>query len=417
MLRHTWTIPFLFPTLLVAQDTLRIDLPAAEALLQRNSLELVVQRYAVDVAAAEKIQARLFHNPSVMTEWSAFAPGPKFFDVGEPNGQKAVTVEQLFRIGGQRSLAIRAAGERVRISEAEYAELAAALRAQLHAALYHLHYTERSIDAIDSQLGVLKNIVDAYGKQAEKGNVSMREVTRLRASYFSLNSQRAELARDINATRADLSVLLGTNAPIAFSTRPNDLLAMRPLAATDAELIAAAERDRPKLMAARAGLEAAGTTAKLERRLALPDLSLGGTYDQNSNYIQDYWGLNAGIVIPLFDRNQGGIARSKAELEIARTEMDLTKQVLHSEVYRALADLRSLQNQHEHTPNGFAEQLDQLSESLIDNYIKANLSLLEFTDLFEAYTASIIGINALEADLQSAYSQLEFVTGQRLFER
>lgn len=400
-----------------AQDTLRISLNEADDLLRTRSLELIAQHYAIDQAEADRVQARLFNNPSLSTEWSVRPSTGRFFDVAQPSGQKAVSVEQLFRIGGQRSLAVKAAAQRTVLSEAEYSELAAALKYQLHGALYRQYYLDRAIASISSQLVVLKNIVDGYGVQLEKGNVSLREVTRLRTSFFALNGQRTELTRQQNAAQEDLGVLLGELRPVRFMPSPTDLVAIRSLPADTAQLIANAEAQRPRLLAANASAEASDLELKYQRRMALPDLALGATYDQNSNYLHNYTGLNAGISIPLFDRNQGRIARARAASAQAHTELQLERLTVRREVQRTYNDLHALQDQYTNTTQGFGQQLDQLSESLIDNYVKSNISLIEFTDLFESYTASIIALNLLEADLQNAYEELEFVSAQRVFQR
>ncbi|MBL7952904.1 MAG: TolC family protein [Flavobacteriales bacterium] len=418
MLRTALTIASL-PLLLAthAQDTLKLGLNEADQLLSSRSLALIAQRYEIDQAEADRVQAKLFYNPTISTEWSMRPSTGSFFDVAQPNGQKAVSIEQLFRIGGQRSLAVKAAAQRTKLSEAEYAELAAALKLQLHSALYREYYLDRAIAAITSQLTVLKNIVDGYGVQLEKGNVSLREVTRLRTSYFALNGQRADLQREQNAIQADLSILLSEQRPIDFTPTAADLAAIRPLPLDTAQLISTAENQRPRVQAAAANAMASELDLKYQRRMALPDLALGATYDQNSNYLPNYTGLNAGISIPLFDRNQGRIARARAGNEQARAELALEQLTVRREVLRAYQDLRSLQDQYTNTTQGFGEQLDQLSGSLIDNYVKSNISLIEFTDLFESYNASIIALNKLKADLQNAYEELEFVSAQRLFQR
>lgn len=400
-----------------AQDTLRLSLTEADALLQQRSLALVAQRYAVEAADAERIQARLFHNPSVSTEWSIHPPSGRFFDVAQPDGQMAVHVEQLFRIAGQRSLAMRAAAKRTALAEAEYAELAAALRYQLHAALYRQYYTLHAVDAIDSQLDLLKELVVAYGLQLERGNVSLREVARLRTAYFQLNDQRTRLRTELNALQQELGNLLMEERPVLAAPQPAELDMVRALPQDSLALIAMAQANRPMMQAAEADLEAGELDLKLQRRLAVPDLVIGGTYDRQSNYIHNYTGLNVGISVPLFDRNQGNIQRARAETEAARARRDHLRQHVRQEVLRALADLRALQQHYLTTTQGLDAQLVQLSESLMGNYAKSNLSLLEFTDLFESYTIGIIAINALKADLQQAHEELEYVTGQRLFER
>lgn len=400
-----------------AQDTLWIDLRAADSLLAERSLTLIAQRYEVDKADADRVQARLFNNPMVSTEWSVRPSTGKFFDVAAPNGQMAVQVEQLFRVAGQRGLGVRMAEARVELATAEYAQLVAALRYRLHSDLYRQFYLTRAITAITSQLDLLKGVVDAYGVQFEKGNVSLKETTRLRASYFQLNDQRVRLSTELNSIQEELRTLLMEDRMIVSTPRTKEVVPIRALVQDSLSLIQQAEANRPHVKAMQAELAARELDLQLQRRTAYPDLSLGATYDRNSNYLPNYTGLNVGVSIPIFDRNQGNIKRARAGAEQAQANMDLTRQSVRQEVIRALADLRVLQGHFDNTTLGLDEQLDQLSASLVGNYVNNNLSLLEFTDLFESYTNSIIAINALKADLQQAYEELEYVTGQRLFDR
>lgn len=418
MLRRAFpaVLPLLLASSSIAQDTLHVSIHAADSLLLARSLDLIAQRYEVDKAEADRVQARLFNNPSFQSEWSVRPSNGSFFDIG-PGGEKVFSVEQLFRIAGQRSLAVRAAAQRKRLSEAEYAEMAAALRYRLHSDLYRQFFVHRALTAINSQLDLLKGVVDAYGGQYDKGNVSLKEVTRLRASYFALNAQRVDLRQQLNALQQELRTLLVEERTVLAAPAPAEVMPVRVLRQDSTALIGLAEQNRARLQAAQAAVDAGELDLKLQRRMAVPDLSLGATYDQNGNYLPDYTALTAGLSIPLFDRNQGRIKRANAELGQARAQLAGAQVSVRQEVLHALADLHVLQDQYTNTSQGFDEQLDQLSESLIGNYTKSNISLLEFTDLFESYNASIIAVNALKADLQNAYEELEFATGQRLFDR
>lgn len=407
----------LFPLLgFASQDTLRVTIRQADSLLQIRSLDLVVQRYEINKAEAERIQARLFSNPQIGTEWAVNPPSGHFFDVGR-NGEKAFTVEQLFQIAGQRSLAMKGAGKRVEMSTAEYAEFAAALRLRLHSALLEQFYSQRALDAISSQMALFHTVVDAYGGQYEKGNVSLKEVTRLRTTYFMLNDQRLDLRKKLNELQSDLRQLLAEERTVMAAPAPSELLPVLTIPPADSALVHLAEGNRSLLQAAQANVDAREFDLTLNRRMNVPDLTIGGTYDQRSGYVPNYTGLTVGFSLPIFDRGQGRISRAKAELDQARAQLGSSRVSVREEVLRASADLRMLQEQFAAVSPGFEEQLDQLSESLIGNYTKSNISLLEFTDLFESYNTSIITINAQKADLQNAYEELEFTTGQRLFAR
>lgn len=399
-----------------AQDTLRVDLRMADSLLVVRDLDLIAQHYEIDKADAARIQARLFNNPDLSTEWSIRPDRGAFFDAG-PNGEKQVAIEELFRIAGQRGLAIKEAEARQRFSAAQYAELAGLLRMQLHSDLYQQFYLTRAVQAIASQLVLYKTVVDGYDEQVAKGNISQKEATRLRASYFDLSGQRLAVEQQLIDVQQELHILLGDDRVVAFQPAPSQIVMPLPLPADTGALVRASLQNRPQVQVAQADLDANTLELKLQHRSVVPDLSLGVVYDQNGSYLPNYTALTAGLSLPIFDRNQGRIKLAQAQLEQSRANLGSTQRNVREQVLRAYANIRLLQDQYASVSNGFDDQLDQLSESLIGNYLKSNISLLEFTDLFESYTSAIIHVNTLKADLQNAYEQLEFATGQRLFTR
>ncbi|MCO5275871.1 MAG: TolC family protein [Flavobacteriales bacterium] len=401
---------------LQAEDTLRVTLRQADSLLAARSLALVAQQAEIDKAEAERIQARLFHNPQFSSEWVVGRTGEPFIHAGA-GGQKILAVEQLFRIAGQRSLAVRAAENGKRITEAQYAELAAALRLKLHSTLYRQYYTQRSVDAIASQLQLLKQLQEAYGGQYDKGNVSLKQVTRLRTAFFALNAQRIQLLRQLNRDQQDLRAMLAETGTVIASPTAAELQLPTAIPLPPDTLVSMAVQQRHAAVAAQAAQEAAALDLKLQRRMAVPDLALGAQYNQVGDLHPRQTAVTIGFSVPLFDRNQGRIrwaeaAGKHAEATLRQTQLDVRNEVLY-----ALEHIRVLQEQLDATNPGLDAQLDQLSESLVDNYVRNNIKLIEFTDLFESYNSTIIDLNQLMADLQNAYEELEYATGRNLFGR
>lgn len=400
----------------LAQDTLKLSIHGADSLLVSRSLALLVQQLDIDKAEADRVQARLFNNPQFSSAWVLGGNKPPYLDIGA-NGEQVLAVEQLFRIAGQRSLAVKAAGKRKNVSEAEYADLAASLRLQLHSALYSQYYAQRSLSAISSQLELLKNLQQAYGDQYTKGNVSLKDATRLRTAFFALNQQRVTLQQQANDLQQQIRDLLVESRPVVARPTAAELALPANIPFPADTLIARAQRQRPAAVAAQAELEASALDLKLQRRMALPDLALGAEYDQLGNLHPQQTSLTIGFSVPLFDRNQGRIKWAQAAQKQAEAEMGRTKLSIGNEVRAGLENIRVLQDQLAATNPGLDEQLDQLSESLVTNYVKNNIELVEFTDLFDSYNTTIIALNQLKADLQNAYEELEFATGQRLFNR
>src|SRR5690606_6246421 len=145
---------------LFAQDTLKINVHQADSLLVARNLSLIVSHYDVDKAEAAIIQARLFDNPELSTEWNLHNPDKgQWFDVGS-KGQKIFALEQVFRIAGQRNANIQLAQEQKRMTEYQYQELVRSLKYELHTSFYRFHFLNNAITNITSQLTLLKNLID-----------------------------------------------------------------------------------------------------------------------------------------------------------------------------------------------------------------------------------------------------------------
>jgi len=90
------------------------------------------------------------------------------------------------------------------------------------------------------------------------------------------------------------------------------------------------------------------------------------------------------------------------------------QQQVTNEVQSAWDVFHLLQEQFTSVGKDYETELDFLSEGVVLNYSKNNISLLEFTDLFETYNTNIIQYNQLKADLNKSYEDLVYAVGEDL---
>ena len=165
------------------QDTLKLTLGQADSLLVTRNLSLVAARYQVDAAKAQAIQARLFQNPYFSAELSLYNPESKnFFDIGYPDGSKSFAISQLVQVAGQRITGYHLAAEAAKMTELEYYDLARSLKYQMHCSFFKVCYLSRAIAIINGQLDLLNETLKGYKGQYQKGNISMKDYSRLEAS-------------------------------------------------------------------------------------------------------------------------------------------------------------------------------------------------------------------------------------------
>jgi cobalt-zinc-cadmium efflux system outer membrane protein len=107
------------------------------------------------------------------------------------------------------------------------------------------------------------------------------------------------------------------------------------------EWLAATLRESPEMTLAQQRVDLAEASLSQARRTAIPDLQLYGNLSQNNEPLDTTHkatGLNGGVQIgvqlPIFNRNQGNVAAARAEVE--RTKEELVR--LRLEVARDLAN-------------------------------------------------------------------------------
>ncbi len=396
---------------LFAQDTLRISIQQADSILLARNLTLIASRYNVDMAEAQKVQARLFRNPELSTEWNLYNPTKqKYFDTG-PQGQKIIALQQVFNIAGQRNIAIRMAEQQKKLSEFEYYEVARSLKYELHVTFFRYHYMSRAINHIRSQLALLQRLIEVYKGQYDRGNISLQELTRLNTTFFSINNQVKETQMELYSLQQDLKILLAEKRTIEpqTSTEQN----VFPILTLDA-LQQRALTNRPDFKIAEGVQQQSLLEYAMQKREAIPSLSAGVLYDQAGSYVQNYSALTLGLQVPIFNRNQGRIKAAKFLTLQSAVNVQQKRGEIDEEVEASLNRFNFMVKQDSLLERDFEQKLDQLSEGLVTNYSKNNISLLEFTDLFESYNTNIIQFNEHKANLQKSYEDLVYVVGEDL---
>lgn len=387
-----------------------MSLQQADSLLIARNLSLIVSRYEVERVEAERIQARLFNNPHLSTEWTLYNPfAEKWLDVGR-QGHKIFEIQQVFRIAGQRRANLQLLQEKYVMTEAEYEALSRTLRYELHVSFYRYHFLVQAITRIRSQLDLLGTLIEVYSEQYRKGNVSLQKITRLNTTYFTINNEVKSVQQELVMLQETLRLLLGEDRTI-LPVVTDSAIPQPPVERLEA-LIQTAAANRPELKQIRSLEAQSRIRYTLARKEAVPDLHAGLLYDQAGSFVNNYTAFTVGISIPLFNRNQGNIQAARIGIQQAEVLLQGERNRIAQEVKSAWQILAIVWEQYNAVGEEFETELDLLSEGLVKNYSKSNISLLEFTDLFEAYNTNILQYNNLKADLIRAYEELVYAVGE-----
>ena len=402
-----------------AQDTLHITLPEAEKQFLQKNLLLLSERYNIDIAKAQVIQAKLYDNPTLILSGNLYDPKEKsFFNVSNNSGQYDIAVQQIVRLAGKRNKEIKLAETSTTLSENKFSELLRTLRYSLRSNFYTLYYLQHSINAYEKQVSSLEKLNNAYEQLQTKALVTLKDALRIKSLLYSLKAEQVSLQNQLNDQQASMQLLLQANKTSFIAE--NDPNSFSPLSIEQfslQSLIDTAYSNRTDLRLVENSIIYNKQNYTLQKALAKPDLTLGAEFDKRGSFVDNASFLTVAMDLPFFKRNQGNIRAAKFSIEQSKLVADQQKQSIENEVQAAYSKFLNTDRILRSVDPAFETQFEQLLTGVTDNFQKKNISLVEFTDFYESYKNNVLQLNQLRNDRMQAIEALQFAIAKNLFTR
>ena len=400
-------------------DSLRLTLPQAEDQFRQHNLSLLATRLGIDEYRAYQAQAKLFANPTIYIEQMPYNRQTReFMPVGQNNSQQVVQVQQLLLLAGKRNKQLALAATNTKIAADRFEDLLRTLSYQLRSAFYDLYYQQQALGVYEQESNTLSQTVTLYQQQYDKGNVPLKDLTRLKAYLFSLSNERQQRLAQVADDQATLSVLLNTTPdqiirpiadPMAADPRRD------PARLSLDSLVAVAERNRPDLRGYRDQVTAERQNLTLQKAVAVPDLVVQGTFDRNGSYVPNYFGVGVGIGLPFFNRNQGNIQAARIRTQSSQQIASAYGLQVESELQRSLTKARQADLLYRTFDRKFNSDFSRLIEGVTLNYRKQNINVVEFLDFFDSYKISQLQFVQLQNDRMQRLEELSLAVGSDPF--
>jgi outer membrane protein, heavy metal efflux system len=303
---------------------------AASPLMTLQELEqLALQHNPTATAAAAGIDAARGRTRQVGA-W----PNPMIGYSGEEikagdldrRGEHGFFIEQTIPLGGKLRLSRDVFQKTIDRAEAVRDLQRLRILSSVRQTFYTILLTERRIQ-VQERLAALAS--EAVGVTAQLFNVGAAD----RPDYLEIEIESRRLQLQLTRSK---NALFAVRAQLAALTGVSEVVA-RPLAGSIDTAIPELERDQvlrtlreqsPELRAARAELERTRAATARSRRETYPDLFLRGGTAYNREHGEDTgrpigWEgtVEAGISVPLFNRNAGSIAAARADETRAQVEV------------------------------------------------------------------------------------------------
>jgi cobalt-zinc-cadmium efflux system outer membrane protein len=312
-------------------ESLRLE--DALALAFRNNPELAIHRADLTAARGEVIAARVYpYNPELEVEGA---------DRRGPDGSvtdRGLSLAQELELAGQRSKRRAAAGDALEAARDLYRRRRAELAARVERLFARAVAARERLGVARTDAELTRRLVELESRRLEAGAGNQLDLNLARAVAGRAERALALAEAAGRNTRAELAEQIGLDpatAPEAAGTFPD----APPSPASLDELAARALEHRADLRAAKRQVEASRRRVELQRSLAKPNLLLRGFAAHEEG--DDLTGVSLRVAVPLFDRNQGGIARAGATLDRTTAEVYALEQSVRREVAAAHARYRS----------------------------------------------------------------------------
>jgi len=387
-------------------DGLTLD-RAIDITLER-SLDLRSKFYEIPMARADILQANLRSNPvfyqdgqllqyrGTSTQFTRAAPGGP--------SQVDTNVTYPLDVSHKRQARTVVASRAERILEAQYQD---AVRNRIDdifgayvtalGARQTVRYALNSVDGWDKFVSLTRQLYEH--RQAPLADLNLAE-NKLRIARLGSRDAQASFRKAKLALGSLMNLKLDEIAKLELRGTVRDL-APPPPPVAELQKIALAER--PDIAAFRLGVSYAESAVRLAKANAFSDVYLlwqPYTLQDNIPYglkSQVSWALGLTVPIPIYNRNQGGIARAKinvtqSEVQLSNNErqllIDVETAVQEYEVSRALVEeLRDHVIPDARRVRDAAFRLWQGGETSMLNYLQAQL---DYNDVAKQYVDTAV---------------------------
>ena len=405
----------------ITMDTLHLSLDSAENIFLKNNLLLLAQKYNVDAQKALIIQAKLLPNPTF-----SFGRGP-VIPINDPasqfphsnffsNSENSVTVSQLILLAGKRNKQIKIAEANAQLAEYQFYDLIRTLKYTLRSDFFNIYYLQQSAKVYDKEIQSLQKVVNAFNQQQGKGYIAEKEVVRIKAQLYSLQSEYNDLINQINDTESELRLVLQIkNVFIYPLSNDNKLAALSPQQYALTTLIDTAYKNRTDLLIAKANTSISKLNYDYQKALAVPDLTASLSYDKQGSYAQNFNSAGIAIDLPFFNRNQGNIKSAKSLIDYNVATQKSTEATLEEQIYRALQKAYDNNKLYQNIDSTFTHDFDRLLNEVFINYEKRNIGLLDFLDFYDSYKQNTLQINSIKYNRVQTFEDINFYTGTNFY--
>ncbi len=391
----------------------RITLEQATDLAIKHNHALQAARNVILQNQASEVTANLRPNP--VLSWDAqfipvFTPSDFTGTYFNNTAQFDVGVGYLFERGQKRQHRLEAAKDQTAVTESLVSDNERTVAFNVATQFIGVLLAQSTLDLALVDVKSFQQTVDIGESQYKAGDIS-------EGDFLKIKLQLLQFQQDVSAARlAKVQALAGLRQLVGFESVPDDFdvqgeLEYLPVHSGMDDLKAQALRSRPDLRAAQQSVTLSQGQYSLAQAYGKRDLTASANYSHVSAASTASVFFN--IELPIFDRNQGEIARTHTAItQFQELATEASEQVM-SDVVDAFEGLRTNDQIIQLYRSGYVDEAQASRDISEYAYKRGAASLLDFLDAERTYRANQLAYRQALASYMLALEQLREAVGTR----
>ena len=390
----------------------------AQAEAIQNNPGLMAEKLGLPVADTAVLTAGLKPNPVLSVSSDHLDLLGTGFNAtnGAGPSETALRVDVPLERGNKRELRLDNAGYARKIAEAKYADSVRRLRQDVTLACIDLLAAKAKLALANDNLQALNKVVQFNETRLKGGAVAPVELTRARVAMLQYRGsvRTAELA--LLTARTHLETLLGRRPGGTIDISGDLKVPLPPSGLNLQELQTTAQTARPDIAAARMDQARSQSDLRLQIANGKIDYLVGMEVrrQQGVNGTGNSLGFFFSAPLPVYNRNQGEIARAGREQEQLRQSLEAVQTQVTSDVAGAYEEYESARTLAAEIERDLLEPTKQARDTTAYVYQAGASTLVDVLDAQRAFNDTMSAYYDALADYRRASAKLTAAVGQEV---
>jgi outer membrane protein, heavy metal efflux system len=395
------------------QGPVKITLDEAIRLALQHNYTLLAARTTIQQSQAQEITANLRPNPVLIGDWEylpLFAPSYWTSTYLGESTEADLGLSYLIERGKKRQHRLQAAKDQTAVTTSLVADNERTLTFQVATQFVNVQLAESTLELAQENLKSYQRTVEISEMRYKKGAISEDDYLKIDLQLLQFQNDLSQAQLATVQALSDLRQLLGYESVSANYdvVGPFDY---SPLQTNLQELQLKALQERPDLRAAKQGVTAANSQYALAKANGKRDVTAQFNYTHVN-------GINAAslfgsIQLPLFDRNQGEIARTQFAIAQSQNQEKAANGQVMTDVRDAYENLQTSDHIVQLYRSGYLERAQKDRDISEYAYQRGAVRLLDFLDAERSYRATQLAYRQALAAWRLALEQLRQAVGTR----